>query len=205
MAQPRHARSACQKCICTTLREQAPACGLAPHPGILCVTYVSLRCCCCCWWCQAVEERERAAAISAVLYPNDSTPEGKELRLKQQYFFVSASLQVRVRQQHQQQTTTCSSQLACAAAAVQSERWSQWESGGAFSCCRRCNRPSISGTAAALRSNLTINGSLWCVSTPCHIQLTPPCFHHSASLNLATAGRDGSLQVCARRQLAPVP
>jgi starch phosphorylase len=48
--------------------------------------------CCCCW--QAVEERERAAAISAVLYPNDSTPEGKELRLKQQYFFVSASLQV---------------------------------------------------------------------------------------------------------------
>lgn len=47
----------------------------------------------CC--CQAVEERERALAISAVLYPNDSTPEGKELRLKQQYFFVSASLQVR--------------------------------------------------------------------------------------------------------------
>jgi len=28
-----------------------------------------------------------------VLYPNDSTPEGKELRLKQQFFFVSASLQ----------------------------------------------------------------------------------------------------------------
>lgn len=44
---------------------------------------------------QATSERERAAAISAVLYPNDSTPEGKELRLKQQYFFVSASLQVR--------------------------------------------------------------------------------------------------------------
>uniref|UniRef100_A0A383VH92 Alpha-1,4 glucan phosphorylase n=1 Tax=Tetradesmus obliquus TaxID=3088 RepID=A0A383VH92_TETOB len=42
---------------------------------------------------KAVEERERALAISAVLYPNDSTPEGKELRLKQQYFFVSASLQ----------------------------------------------------------------------------------------------------------------
>ena len=29
----------------------------------------------------------------AVLYPDDSTPQGKELRLKQQYFFVSASLQ----------------------------------------------------------------------------------------------------------------
>lgn len=38
-------------------------------------------------------EKDRATAISAVLYPNDSTPEGKELRLKQQYFFVSASLQ----------------------------------------------------------------------------------------------------------------
>eukprot|EP00878_Enallax_costatus_P000865 GHUV01000991.1.p1 GENE.GHUV01000991.1~~GHUV01000991.1.p1 ORF type:complete len:874 (+),score=316.12 GHUV01000991.1:204-2825(+) len=42
---------------------------------------------------KAVVEAERANAISAVLYPNDSTPEGKELRLKQQYFFVSASLQ----------------------------------------------------------------------------------------------------------------
>ena len=41
----------------------------------------------------ATAEKERAGAISAVLYPNDSTPEGKELRLKQQYFFVSASLQ----------------------------------------------------------------------------------------------------------------
>ncbi len=43
---------------------------------------------------QAMLERERAEGISAVLYPNDSTPEGKELRLKQQYFFVCASLQV---------------------------------------------------------------------------------------------------------------
>lgn len=31
--------------------------------------------------------------ISWVLYPNDSTPAGRELRLKQEYFFVSASLQ----------------------------------------------------------------------------------------------------------------
>lgn len=43
---------------------------------------------------QASLDRERAEAISAVLYPNDSTPEGKELRLKQQYFFVCASVQV---------------------------------------------------------------------------------------------------------------
>ncbi len=38
-------------------------------------------------------EKEKAESISAVLYPNDATPEGKELRLKQQYFFVAASLQ----------------------------------------------------------------------------------------------------------------
>jgi starch phosphorylase len=35
----------------------------------------------------------RAADISRVLYPNDNHARGKELRLKQQYFFVSASLQ----------------------------------------------------------------------------------------------------------------
>lgn len=44
---------------------------------------------------QAVEERRKAEDISAVLYPNDATEYGKELRLKQQYFFVSASLQAR--------------------------------------------------------------------------------------------------------------
>ncbi len=43
------------------------------------------------------KERNAAAAISAVLYPNDSTKAGKQLRLKQQYFFSSASLQDMVR------------------------------------------------------------------------------------------------------------
>lgn len=42
---------------------------------------------------QAVSLKNRAEDISRVLYPNDSTNEGKILRLKQQYFFVSASLQ----------------------------------------------------------------------------------------------------------------
>ena len=42
---------------------------------------------------EAVAEREKAADISRVLYPNDSTYSGKLLRLSQQYFFVSASLQ----------------------------------------------------------------------------------------------------------------
>ncbi|CAE7945113.1 glpV, partial [Symbiodinium necroappetens] len=42
----------------------------------------------------AIDQRRRAEDLSAVLYPNDATYEGKELRLRQQYFFVSASLQV---------------------------------------------------------------------------------------------------------------
>ena len=41
----------------------------------------------------AYRDRNRAEALSAVLYPNDDTLEGKRLRLKQQYFFSSASLQ----------------------------------------------------------------------------------------------------------------
>lgn len=42
---------------------------------------------------EAVKQKNRAEDISRVLYPNDSENEGKILRLKQQYFFVSASLQ----------------------------------------------------------------------------------------------------------------
>ncbi|MGL4981088.1 MAG: glycogen/starch/alpha-glucan phosphorylase, partial [Fusobacteriaceae bacterium] len=42
---------------------------------------------------RALRDSNRAEDISRVLYPNDSTNEGKKLRLRQQYFFVSASLQ----------------------------------------------------------------------------------------------------------------
>uniref|UniRef100_A0A0D6QRA2 Alpha-1,4 glucan phosphorylase n=1 Tax=Araucaria cunninghamii TaxID=56994 RepID=A0A0D6QRA2_ARACU len=41
----------------------------------------------------AIINRQRAETISSVLYPDDRSYQGKELRLKQQYFFVSASLQ----------------------------------------------------------------------------------------------------------------
>jgi glycogen phosphorylase len=41
----------------------------------------------------AVAARARAEAISRVLYPNDATLEGQELRLRQEYFFTAASLQ----------------------------------------------------------------------------------------------------------------
>src|SRR5712671_5619828 len=38
-------------------------------------------------------EQTRAEALSKVLYPSDATPAGREFRLRQEYFFVSASLQ----------------------------------------------------------------------------------------------------------------
>ena len=45
---------------------------------------------------KAMAERELAEVISKILYPNDDSYQGKELRLKQQYFFSSASIQYAV-------------------------------------------------------------------------------------------------------------
>jgi glycogen phosphorylase len=45
----------------------------------------------------ALADRVRLEAISKVLYPSDSTPAGQELRLRQEFFFVSASLQDLIR------------------------------------------------------------------------------------------------------------
>ena len=47
---------------------------------------------------EAVEAKNNAEHISMVLYPNDSSENGKELRLRQQYFLASASLKDALRQ-----------------------------------------------------------------------------------------------------------
>lgn len=46
---------------------------------------------------ESVKAQNEAETISRILYPNDSTYEGKQLRLRQQYFFTSASLQDLIR------------------------------------------------------------------------------------------------------------
>ena len=50
----------------------------------------------------ATASRAQAEAISRVLYPSDATPAGQELRLRQEYFFTSASLQDIVRRHLEQ-------------------------------------------------------------------------------------------------------
>ena len=45
----------------------------------------------------ALESQAEAESISSVLYPDDSTEKGQELRVRQEYFFVSASLQDLIR------------------------------------------------------------------------------------------------------------
>ena len=53
----------------------------------------------------ALSESNRAKSISRVLYPADASPEGQELRLRQEFFFTSASLQDILRRHLQQYNT----------------------------------------------------------------------------------------------------
>ena len=46
---------------------------------------------------RAVEQQNLARTITEVLYPNDNHYSGKELRLKQQYFFISATIQTAIK------------------------------------------------------------------------------------------------------------
>ena len=50
----------------------------------------------------ALDEANRARIITRVLYPSDATPAGQELRLRQEFFFTSASLQDILRRHWQQ-------------------------------------------------------------------------------------------------------
>ena len=49
---------------------------------------------------RAVEQKVTSETITKVLYPNDSSAQGKELRLRQQYFFVACSLHDIIRRYH---------------------------------------------------------------------------------------------------------
>ena len=53
---------------------------------------------------KAVEQENLAKNLVEVLYPNDNHYAGKELRLKQQYFFISASLQVALKKYQRDNT-----------------------------------------------------------------------------------------------------
>ncbi len=51
-------------------------------------------------YARAVEQKIHSENITKVLYPNDDTPQGQELRLRQQYFFVACSLHDIIRRFH---------------------------------------------------------------------------------------------------------
>lgn len=54
---------------------------------------------------RAVEAKEHSENVSRLLYPDDSTPAGRELRLRQEYFFVSATMQDLIRRYQRTHTT----------------------------------------------------------------------------------------------------
>ena len=60
------------------------------------------------YW-RAVDAKIRSENLTKVLYPNDSSPAGKQLRLEQQYFFVSCALQDCIRLLHSRGDRSASS------------------------------------------------------------------------------------------------
>jgi starch phosphorylase len=55
-------------------------------------------------YARAVAQKTESENITKVLYPNDNNPQGQELRLKQQYFFVTCSLRDIIRRFHLRNT-----------------------------------------------------------------------------------------------------
>lgn len=54
---------------------------------------------------RAVEAKEHSENVSRLLYPDDSTPAGRELRLRQEYFFISATMQDLIRRYQRTHST----------------------------------------------------------------------------------------------------
>jgi starch phosphorylase len=54
---------------------------------------------------EAIHEKTASENLAKVLYPNDATAQGRELRLRQEFFFVSATLQDALQRHHSQHST----------------------------------------------------------------------------------------------------
>lgn len=78
----------CRSSVTAADRSTRSASGRAKRPSISISLSLTIR-----NTIFAVREKNRAEDISRVLYPNDSSDGGKRLRIRQQYFFCSASVQ----------------------------------------------------------------------------------------------------------------